>query len=437
MKSSHFLKLSSILALFLFSFCSTNEIQDQETNLQTSDLTFNTSSSAILPEDYVQDLGKGFDVTWSEFSKYMDLYSEDAVIDFSNAGFKNVRIRMNDPNPDQVFMDRLKMQVDHCLAHGVYPILAYQGHYLEETATTDEEARLHLTEWWRKMAEEFQDYPPQLTFNIMVEISGRYKLDYAAMNSFYVDVLAAIRETNQNRIVIFPPVKISDPEYLQFLEIPGENDQFTMAEWHFFAAGPRKDPSNKKYWLDGKTVEERANVTGPIQTAVNWMNQTGYKTWVGAWMSGNYNKGNDFSIPDQVSFSSFMTRELENAGIPWSINAGNKFYDYATNEWFTTTVDAAGIPVRDALIDPYKISLYSGSDYSGDSVRLAPGVYDEAYLRSIGFFNNVGSIMIPFDFKVSIYKNDNAKGKADVYSMTDNNFNKPFSSIKIEYLNSY
>ncbi len=76
------------------------------------------------------NLGKGFDVTWSEFTKFMKRYKPVVPKDFRAAGFKNVRIRMNDPAPNVEFMNRLKGQVNDCLANDIYPILAYQGHLL-------------------------------------------------------------------------------------------------------------------------------------------------------------------------------------------------------------------------------------------------------------------------------------------------------------------
>jgi len=81
------------------------------------------------------------------------------------------------------------------------------------------------------------------------------------------------------------------------------------------------------------------------------MSTTGYSTWVGAWMAGNYNKGNNFDLIGQIKFGSFMARKLAEKGIPWAINADNKFYDYANNVWFRTTSDAGGRPVLDAILD--------------------------------------------------------------------------------------
>lgn len=396
-----------------------------------------TDPNAITAAEYVSELGVGFDVTWSEFRKYMNLYSAQVPADFAEAGFTNVRIRMNEENPDAEFMADLKEQIQHCLDNGIKPIIAYQGHYLEETATSDEEARTHLVNWWRNMAEELKDFPFELSFNILVEISGRYKTDYTAMNSFYADVYDAIRESNPNRILIFPPVKISKPEYLQYLEIPGGDDPFLMAEWHLYAAGPKKSPS-KKYWIDGSTAEERENVTGPIETAVQWMNDTGHVTWVGAWMAGNYNKGNEYTVEEQADFATFMSRQLNKYDIPYSLNAGNKYYDYETNTWFNRTNNVAGIPVRDAILDPDKISLYSEVEYSGSGTRLAVGEYNAADLQSLGFYENIKSLMVPFDFEVTVYSGDNLAGTSQVLDITTRDLSGfSVKSLEVTYLNSY
>lgn len=393
--------------------------------------------NAITAKEYVGQLGKGFDVTWAEFNKYMELYKEQVSQDFSEAGFKNVRIRMNDEDLDATFMAQLKKKVDDALKYGLDPVIAYQGHYLEETATSDEEARQHLVEWWRKMAQEFQNYPPELAFNIMVEISGKYKDNYKAINSFYADVYDAIRETNPSRILIFPPVNISNPEYLQHLEIPGTNDPYTMAEWHFYAAGPKKDPGSKKYWLDGSTAEERQNIMDPINTAVQWMHNTGNVSWVGAWMPGNYNKGNDYTVEEQVGVASFITRQLNAREIPFSVNAGNKFYDYNNLSWLDRTTDVAGKPVRDAILDSEKAAVYNGQDYAGASVRLSEGQYMASDLQALGVYENIQSVMVPFDYEVIVYSGDDFSGDSKTLDITTRNLNSfAVHSVKVIYKNS-
>ena len=86
---------------------------------------------------------------------------------------------MNEQNPDNDFFDRLKGQVQDCLDNDIYPILAYQGHELEENlSATDEENKIILVKWWKKMARKFLGYDYRLSFNLLIEISGRYKTDY-------------------------------------------------------------------------------------------------------------------------------------------------------------------------------------------------------------------------------------------------------------------
>jgi len=102
-----------------------------------------------------------------------------------------------------------------------------------------------------------------------------------------------------------------------------------MIEWHFYASGPNPDTKSKKYSINGSIEEERSGVLYPISIAVNWSQVTGYKLWVGAWMSGNYN----YSIVEQVQCGSFLAQSLASYNIPWAINADNKFYNFSSYYW--------------------------------------------------------------------------------------------------------
>lgn len=104
-----------------------------------------------------------------------------------------------------------------------------------------------------------------------------------------------------------------------------------MAEWHFYAAGPSKT-NERKLWTTG-TKQERALIQEKIDLALTWQEQTGIPTWVGAWMPGNYNDGNDYTVEEQVVFARFVTQQLTEAAIPFAVNSDTKFYDRETNEW--------------------------------------------------------------------------------------------------------
>ena len=227
----------------------------------------------------------------------MKAYKPIVAKDFSHAGFKNVRIRMNEQVPDQEFMQRLKWQVSDCLNSSIYPILSYQAHEIEENPNANlSQNQQILATWWGNMAEAFVGWSYKLSFNILIEISGKYKTDTDAVNALYYAARNAIRAHDTERIIIFGPCKLSDPEYLQYLNFTEANDPYTMAEWHYYAAGPNTDPTNKKYWNDGTTAAERNNVLEPLQTAYDWGQQHSVALWLGAWMAGNYNKGHEFDL---------------------------------------------------------------------------------------------------------------------------------------------
>lgn len=147
----------------------------------------------------------------------------------------------------------------------------------------------------------------------------------------YERVVAAIRETNPDRIVMISPRLRSDPDYLHELEIPSGHHGYLMAEWHFYAAGPSKS-NPKKQWTTG-TEQEKQLILDKIRTACEWQRTTGIPTWVGAWMPGNYNDGDAYTVEEQCAFASFVVSSLEQAGIPFAVNSDTKFYDRENGEW--------------------------------------------------------------------------------------------------------
>ena len=123
----------------------------------------------------------------------------------------------------------------------------------------------------------------------------------------------------------------SDAAYLQELKIPTQHNGYLMAEWHFYASGPSKTNA-RKLWTSG-TKEEQALIDEKIALALAWQNQTNVPTWVGAWMPGNYNDEDDYSIDEQIQFAGYMTEQLTKAGIPFAVNSDTKFYDREKNQW--------------------------------------------------------------------------------------------------------
>ncbi len=181
-----------------------------------------------------------------------------------------------------------------------------------------------------------------------------------------------IRLTNPSRIILYAPKKISNPEYLTDLRIPESAGDYAMVEWHFYAAGPDSSAllpnghPNPKKWTTG-TAEEKKFLTDKINLAVNWQNEHNIPTWVGAWMAGNYNKGNYYSIEEQIVFAEFMIQSLETENIPWCINAIHKFYDEVSNQWIDSMVPLLNViapkevtPVTEPVLSKkLKMNLFS------------------------------------------------------------------------------
>lgn len=291
----------------------------------------NAQPSAIAPQDYQQMLKKGIDVDWwgrSEKNKY-GAYSETAVKRFAQQGIKHVRFRLHHYRFTDEDFKRLFSQINTCMQNDLIPIIAFSAKPYKENPNAEEHEK--VVKWWKIMAERCKDLSPKVSFDLIVEPSDKVKKDVAELNSLYEDCVATIRKTNPKRIIFIAPPKLSHPEGLKYLQAPSQSNGYLMAEWHFYAAGPSKT-NNKKRWTSG-TAEEKQLIKKSIKVAVDWQKETGIYTWVGAWMPGDYNKGDNYSVKEQIEFVSFMTQQLDKYGIPFAINSDDKFYDYQAENW--------------------------------------------------------------------------------------------------------
>ena len=363
----------------------------------------------VSPEEMVRMLGKGLDASWAQFPRRIKNYSVEMVRDIAAAGFRHIRLRTDLPADSSLFgiLDR---EVRDCLDNGLIPIIAFGANEAEENP--DSTHREQVIRWWRAVAEHYRDTSHRLLFDLFIELSGELGRDPDKVNRWYEMIVPAIRETNPTRILILSPVHLSNPFYLDQLRIPQEAFPYVMAEWHFYAAGPSKT-NPKKLWTTG-TEAERKLVRDYIQAGLDWQQRTGIPTWVGAWMPGNYNKGNDYTVPEQVVFASFLVRELEKAGIPWAVNAVHHFYDDENRRWIQRM-----LPVRDAVLDPWKIALYGQPGYGGTITRLGAGDYDAPFLREHGLIGAVRSIMVPDRMRAVFFEDSSFAGQEYAFERTD------------------
>jgi hypothetical protein len=268
------------------------------------------------------------DVDWVKTGQGKQFYNVQMVKDFKQIGLSHVRIRIKD-DADAALLQHLEKVVTDCLEADLIPVIAYQGAEFKGKPTAENLNK--IVEWWITVSDAFKKYPAKLSFDLMIEVTEALNKEPEVLNQLYDKTVTAIRKTNPTRLIFISPILRSAPEHLKDLKIPTDHNHYLMAEWHFYASGPDKTNEVKK-WTTG-TEAEKEIIRAKIKTAFDWQQQTGVYSWVGAWMPGNYVKGNDYTVQEQVVFAHFVTCELTKAKIPFAVNSDTKFYDRETNQW--------------------------------------------------------------------------------------------------------
>lgn len=337
--------------------------------LSISSLFALPSDSPITPVEMQAQLGKGFDVSWVEFTKNIEAYSDLQVKAMKEMGFSTARIRTKLP-ADEYLFSLLDKVIADCFDNGIIPIIAYNAATYEAAPTAENREADRL--WWKAIAERYQDYSYTLLFNLNIEWSDVGGKDIEGVNQWYETITPAIRESNPHRIILYSPIKLSNPEYLPDMAIPVDAGEYVMAEYHSYAAGPNADSllengkPNPKYWTTGTEYQKRL-VQEMIGKGRYWQDSTGIPTWFGAWMAGNVNHGNTFTAQEQAVFATYFVHVLDSLAIPWAINTLDMYYDIDNNEW----IDSMTV-VREAL-SPAQAILISNSQQSITGVTVVSG----------------------------------------------------------------
>jgi len=309
-----------------------------------------SASKTITPYNYQKMLKVGMDVDWCKTNngRFYAIQSHKARVNvpllFKKRGLSHVRIRVKDSVlKDPSLLQEIKNMVDDSIKAGLIPIIAYQAHEFKDAPDSDTMLN-NVVAWWQKVATTFKDYPYVLSYDLIIETTGALKKRNDRLNLLYEKVTDAIRKIDNQRIILVAPNKISNPYELDKLVIPQSPD-YLMVEWHFYAAGPKKN-NPKKQWTTGTTAEKKL-ILDKINYANNWSKQHNIPTWVGAWMANNYKEinfgatladgapaGGEYSIEEQKVFAKFMRDSLITKGIPYSVNSDTKFFNRKTNQWY-------------------------------------------------------------------------------------------------------
>ncbi|CDF40089.1 unnamed protein product [Chondrus crispus] len=330
-------------------------------------LHISSAQRAIYSRDEYQTmLQVGMDVDWAKTNhgrKYAVKSRNSSVnvpLIFKERGLSHVRIRVAEydltaahEKTGMNLLDEIEKLVDECLAADLIPIVAFQAEGFKTDPTSEAEA-IRVVNWWQSVATRLEARDYRLSYNLIIETTEDVRFHNDRLNELYQNITDAIRATDEHRILIIAPNKISSPFELKDLVVP--DDEYVMVEWHFYAAGPQRD-NPRRQWTTG-TNSEQELVLEKVRVAHEWSVVKGIPTWVGAWMASNYNKdgggssegyptGGDYTIAEQQVFAEFMSRTLQDYDIPHAVNSDTKFYDRQANAWFPEMEALLDIIVRD------------------------------------------------------------------------------------------
>ncbi len=294
-----------------------------------------TTAGHITAKEYVKMLGVGINVDWMSFKRINEWYfywrskGVNIPLIFKRRGFRNVRIRVGvDVVNNPTALKELNEVVNDCLTAGIIPIIAYSAKELRENP--NQTAIRHFLEWWKVVAENFKGKDYRISFDLIIETSGKLK-DYPKLNELYNETINEIRKVDKYRIIIVTPPDVSSPFALNRLRVKW--DPYIIAEWHIYAGGPKKEcPSCPIF---NKTYIEAA-----VKTAEMWSRIHSVPTWMGAWRPNRYPKKHGLNINgiypmnEVEKFASFMVSQLRKYGIPYDINSDAKFFNIEKLEWY-------------------------------------------------------------------------------------------------------
>ena len=323
----------AIVILFIFFLNACNFLGESKNIVDNSD-----NNEAITPQEMVKRMGVGIDASWSISPKRIANYSTEATEAFAKKGFKHIRLRVGEEDASNMW-SYLDKEIQDALDNKMIPIIANQSANFEDNPTPENQAA--WVDWWEEVAEHYKDSPYELMFDLEIEVASRSPLSnepITQLNEAYRQAIHAIRHAggkNGKRIIIISAHRRSDPKKLDMLDISSyEGNGYLIGEFHEgYASGPRKDPDSPHFYKDGSTSKEIQLIEDRVKAAVAWRQKTGIPVWEGAWMPGNYNKGDDYTIEEQKKFASDFVRVLKKYNIPHAINATQKFYDVQSNEW--------------------------------------------------------------------------------------------------------
>jgi endoglucanase len=313
----------------------------------------------ITPEAQVLNMGAGVNIIGGYDAFWEGGQTKFRLTDFAkarDAGFTTVRIPLfafkhlqPDGHLDAAYLKRIDQVVEAALASNLTIIL--DEHDFEFCAKDADACATNLTNVWYELSDRYKNAPNNVIFELLNEPNGQ--VDDKIWNSWLIDLLAIIRETNPTRNVIVGPTHWNSRADLPLLKLP-VNDKHLIITFHYYdpfpfthqgASWAPKDIEATKGVRWTGTPEELAAVDADFDKVLLWSQAANRPIFLGEF--GAYDKYG--KLEDRAAWTAAVTTSAHKHGFAtayWYWDGGFAVYDVDKQQWIK--------PILEALIQKSK-----------------------------------------------------------------------------------
>jgi endoglucanase len=245
---------------------------------------------------------------------------------------------------DPAFFQRVDQAVEQALSQGLVTVI--NVHHYEELYKEPDRQLPRFESLWRQIARRYRDRPERLYFELLNEPHGA--LTDERWQNMVPRLLAVVRKSNPNRIVIVGPGTWNNLDHLGKLKLP-EEDRRLIVTFHYYSPfqfthqGASWAPGSRK-WL-GKTwgsADDREALRRDFDRAAAWGKQHRRPLFLGEF--GAYSAAD---MDARARWTRAVAREAERHGFSWA------YWEFASGFGvYDPTAEAWRRPLRDALLEP-------------------------------------------------------------------------------------
>jgi endoglucanase len=265
----------------------------------------------------------GYDPYWKDASKARFQWRHFAEI--KRAGFDHVRLNLfafdhmgKDNRIDPRWLEKLDRVIREAQSAGLGIIL--DEHDFGACAKDVPACRIKLPAFWRQIAPRYRDMPRNVAFELLNE--PHEALDAVTWNAFLLDLLAAVRESNPDRVVVIGPTSWNSFRELPSLKLP-EDDRNILVTFHYYEpfhfthqgaswAGEEVKGMKGVAW---EATKDRPQIHADFDKAAAWAVANRRPILLGEF--GAYDKS---GTPEamRVAWTDAVAREAEGHGFGWA-----------------------------------------------------------------------------------------------------------------------